>query len=254
MLFETHVHFDDKRYNEDRNEEILRCYENNVTKIVNIGADLQSSRNSVELSKKYDFVYASVGVHPHDVKDMTQQDLEEIKQLSKNKKVVAIGEIGLDYFYEYSDKESQRKWFIKQLELAKELELPVVIHSRDADNECYEIIKNNCFTPAVIHCFSGSLELARKYVELGHMIGVGGVVTFKNSKKLVEVVKGIPLDKILLETDAPYLTPEPFRGQRNSSNYLKYVAEKVADIKEILPKEVEETTYLNALSFYGIKK
>lgn len=254
MLFETHVHFDDKRYNEDRNEEILRCYENNVTKIVNIGADLQSSRNSVELSKKYDFVYASVGVHPHDVKDMTEQDLEEIKQLSKNEKVVAIGEIGLDYFYEYSDKESQRKWFIRQLELAKELDLPVVIHSRDADNECYEIIKNNCFTPAVIHCFSGSLDLARKYVDLGHMIGVGGVVTFKNAKKLVEVVKNIPLDKILLETDAPYLTPEPFRGQRNSSNYLKYVAEKVADIKEILPKEVEETTYLNALSFYGIKK
>ncbi len=253
MIFETHAHFDDKRYNEDRDEVIMECFNNDITKIVNIGADMRSSKNSVALAKKYEFVYATVGVHPHDVKNMTEKDLEQLRQWSKEEKVVAIGEIGLDYYYEYSDKASQRKWFIEQLKLANELDLPVVIHSRDADNECYEIIKEYRPKAAVIHCFAGSKELAKQYIDMGYYIGVGGVITFKNAKKLVEVVKAIPLDKILIETDAPYLTPEPHRGARNTSIYLKYVTEKVANLKEISVENVENTTFDNAMSFYRLK-
>lgn len=253
MIFETHAHYDDKRYNNDRNEILQNCYKNGITKIVNIGADMKSSKNSVELSQKYDFVYATVGVHPHDVKNMSQNDIDTLKKMSKNDKVVAIGEIGLDYYYEYSDKETQRKWFIEQLKLANELDMPVVIHSRDADNECYEIIKKYCKTKAVIHCFSGSKELALKYIELGYYIGVGGVVTFKNARRMVEVVEKIPLESVLLETDAPYLTPEPHRGERNISNYLTFVAEKVANIKNISIENVENATFNNALSFYNLK-
>lgn len=253
MIFETHVHLDDKRYKDDIEEVIKNSRSAGVSKMVNISADMKSARNSVMLTKKYDDIYATVGVHPHDVKDMTYDSLEELKELCKNDKVVAIGEIGLDYYYEYSDKESQKKWFIEQLKLANELNLPVVIHSRDADLECYEIIKNNCPQKAVIHCFSGSKELAKQYIDMGFYIGIGGVITFKNARKLVEVVQNIPLERILLETDAPYLTPEPFRGQRNSPEFLPFIVNKVSDIKNILPKEVEETTYLNALSFYNIK-
>lgn len=253
MYFESHVHLDDKRYNEDRDAEIKQNFKNGVTKVVNVGADMKSSDYSIKLSEKYDFIYATVGVHPHDVKNMTDNDLNMLKEMSKNQKVVGIGEIGLDYFYEYSNKKDQKKWFIEQLKLAMELDLPVVIHSRDADNECYEIIKKYCPKKAVIHCFSGSSELAKQYVDLGYYIGVGGVVTFKNARKLVEVVRNIPLESILIETDGPYLTPEPHRGERNSSSYLKYVAEKIANIKEIPVEKVQETTYLNGLSFYGIK-
>ncbi len=253
MIFETHAHFDDKRYNDDRHEALMECFNNDITKIVNIGADMKSSKKSVEMANQYEFVYASVGVHPHDVKNMQQKDLEQLKTWSKQEKVVAIGEIGLDYYYEYSDKETQRKWFIEQLKLANELDLPVVIHSRDADNECYEIIKEYRPKSAVIHCFSGSRELAQKYVDMGYYIGVGGVITFKNAKRLVEVVKSIPLEKILIETDAPYLTPEPHRGQRNTSVFLKYVTEKVANLKEISVENVENTTFENAMTFYRLK-
>ncbi len=253
MIFETHVHFDDKRFDDDRDEVIKESFTKGITKIVNIGADMKSSKNSVMLSNKYEYVYSTVGVHPHDVKNMTTEDLVQMKKWAKNEKVVAIGEIGLDYYYEYSDKETQRKWFIEQLKLAKELDMPVVIHSRDADNECYEIITKYRPRNAVIHCFSGSKELALKYVEMGYYIGVGGVVTFKNARKLVEVVKSIPLEKILLETDAPYLTPEPHRGERNSSIYLEYVAKKIANLKETSLENVENTTFDNAMSFYGLK-
>ncbi len=253
MIFETHVHFDDKRFNDDRDEVIKESFAKGITKIVNIGADMKSSENSVRLANKYDFVYAAVGVHPHDVKNMKNEDLLKLKEYVKNEKVVAIGEIGLDYYYEYSDKETQRKWFIEQLKLAKELDMPVVIHARDADNECYEIITKYRPKSAVIHCFSGSKELAMKYVDMGYYIGVGGVVTFKNAKKLIEVVKAVPLEKILLETDAPYLTPEPHRGDRNSSIYLEYVAKKIANLKEISVEKVENTTFESAMSFYGLK-
>ncbi len=253
MIFESHAHYDDKRYKNDVDKVLKNCYEEGITKIVNIGADINTSINSVKLAKKYDFVYATVGVHPHDVQDMTNEDIEILRELSNEEKVLAIGEIGLDYYYEHSDKPSQRKWFKEQLKLANELDMPVIIHSRDADNECYEIVKEFCPKKAVIHCFSGSKELAMKYIELGCYIGVGGVVTFKNAKKLIEVVKAIPLDRILLETDAPYLTPEPYRGERNVSTYLKIVAEKVANLKEISIENVENTTFDNAMSFYGLK-
>ncbi len=253
MIFESHAHYDDKRYKNDREKVLRNCYENDITKIVNIGADMKSSLKSVELSKEFDFVYATVGVHPHDVKNMTEDDLKTLKKLANEEKVVAIGEIGLDYYYEYSDRESQKKWFIEQLKLAIELNMPVVIHSRDADQECFDIMKEYKPKKAVIHCFSGSKELALEYVKLGYYIGIGGVITFKNAKKLVEVVKAIPLEKILLETDAPYLTPEPHRGERNISNYLKYVAEKVANLKEISVKNVEDTTFSSTMSFYNLK-
>ncbi len=212
---------------------LTSCYNDGITKIVNVGADMESSKKSVEIANKYNFVYATVGVHPHDVKNMSENDLKVLEDLTKEEKVLAIGEIGLDYYYEYSDKQTQRKWFVKQLELAKKLDLPVVIHSRDADNECYEIVKEYRPKSAVIHCFSGSKELALKYVEMGYYIGIGGVVTFNNARKLVEVAKNIPLEKILVETDAPYLTPVPHRGERNISNYLKFVTRKIAEVKEV---------------------
>ncbi len=254
MIFESHAHYDSSKFKDDSDEIITNCYKNNVTKIVNIGADMKSSKTSVDLANKYDFVYAAVGVHPHDVKSMTEDDIETLKQYVLNEeKVVAIGEIGLDYYYDYSDRESQRKWFERQLELANELDMPVVIHSRDADQECYEIIKKYKPKKAVIHCFSGSKELAKLYVDMGYYIGVGGVVTFKNSRKLVEVVENIPLESILLETDAPYLSPEPNRGQRNDSTNIKYISRTIAKIKGISPDTVENVTFCNAMSLYNLK-
>ncbi len=254
MIFESHAHYDNSKFDEDRDEIITKCYKDNVTKIVNIAADMPSCKTSIELAKKYDYVYATVGVHPHDVQEMTDRDIDTLRNYVLNEdKVVAIGEIGLDYYYDYSDRPSQRKWFEKQLELANELDIPVVIHSRDADQECYEIIKKYRPKKAVIHCFSGSKELAKLYVDMGYYIGVGGVVTFKNSRKLVEVVQNIPLESILLETDAPYLSPEPNRGKRNDSTNIKFISRNIAKIKGVSPDTVENVTFCNAMSLYNLK-
>lgn len=252
MYFDSHAHYDDERFEEDRESLLESLKEKGVDFVVNAAADMSSCHTSLALAEKYAFIYSSIGVHPHDVKDLTEADLEEMKQLAAHKKVVAIGEIGLDYYYDNSPREEQRIWFMKQLLLAKELDLPVIIHSRDASQETFDLIVESGVKEGVIHCFSGSYELAKEYVKRGFYIGVGGSLTFKNARKTVEVVEGIELDHILIETDCPYLTPVPHRGKRNDSSYLKYVVQKIAEIKGISEDEVARVSCQNAKLLFRI--
>jgi TatD DNase family protein len=253
MYFESHAHYNDKRYNIDRNELLNRLNEECIDCIINVGASMGSSLDSVRLSQQYDFIYAAVGVHPHDVKDVRPGDIEELKRLTKFEKTVAVGEIGLDYYYDYSDREMQKHYFKKQLELANEVDLPVIIHSREAAQDTFEIIGYSKVRRGVIHCYSGSKEMAHDYIDMGFYLGIGGVVTFKNAKILIDVVDSVPIERILLETDCPYLTPEPFRGERNDSAKLKYVADKIARIKNITTEEVVRITNINAKSLFKIR-
>ena len=202
------------------------------------------------MADKYDYVYAAVGVHPHELYDMSSQTIDKLRKLSEHKKVVAIGEIGLDYHYDTHPREFQRFWFIQQLRLAEETGLPVVIHSREASQDTFDIIERSKVRRGSIHCYSGSPEMAKEYVKMGFHIGVGGVVTFPNAKKLVETVEAIPLESILIETDCPYLAPAPNRGKRNDSRNLKYIVEKIAEIKKLSPEEVAEVTENNAKSLF----
>ncbi|WP_458398315.1 TatD family hydrolase [Anaerotignum sp.] len=245
--FESHAHYDDRRFREDR-EELLKelLPASGVSQIINIGCDVKSSEMSVRMADKYDYIYAAVGVHPHELYDMSSQTIEKLRKLSEHKKVVAIGEIGLDYHYDTHPREFQRFWFIQQLRLAEETGLPVVIHSREASQDTFDIIERSKVRHGSIHCYSGSAEMAKDYVKMGFHIGVGGVVTFPNAKKLVEVVEAIPIESILIETDCPYLAPAPNRGKRNDSSNLKYVVEKIAEIKGMTPEKVAEITKKNA--------
>lgn len=253
MLFETHAHYDDARYDEDRDFLLSSFPDHGIAYVVNAGADMQTSRIGVELAGRYDFVYAAVGVHPHEARNMTDNDLNTLAEYAKNPKVVAIGEIGLDYFYEHSEKEQQRYWFGEQLRLCKELAMPVIIHSRDATAETLDFVKKSGLDHGVIHCFSGSVETARQYVEMGFYIGVGGMVTFPKAKTIKEVVADIPLDRLVLETDCPYLAPVPHRGKRNDSRYLTFIAEQVAEIKGVTPETVAEVTLRNGKRLYRIE-
>lgn len=252
MYFDSHAHYNDERFDEDRDTLLNRVHEEGVEYIINIGADMDSSKASVELADKYSFIYATVGVHPHDVSGMTMEDLETLEEMARLPKVVGIGEIGLDYYYNLSSSEDQIKWFKLQLELAKRLDLPVSIHSREACQLTFDIIKESGVKEGVIHCFSGSRELAIEYVKRGFYIGIGGSLTFKNARKTVEVVESIPLDKILIETDCPYLTPVPHRGKRNDSSYLPFVIDKIAEIKGITSDEVCKITLNNAKKLFRI--
>lgn len=256
MIYETHAHYDDEKFDEDRVEllsHLLR--ENGIGTVVNVGASLRGCKASIELAEKYEDVYASVGIHPEDVDNLTEKDLEWLKSVATHEKVVAIGEIGLDYYWvkEEEARANQRYWFERQLEIADIVDLPVIIHSRDACDDTLYTIRNynKRSVPGIIHCFSYSKEIAVEYIKMGWYIGVGGVVTFKNGKKLVETVKEIPLDRIVLETDAPYMAPEPHRGTRNCSIYLHEVAAKIAEIKNVSIEEVERVTYENALKIYS---
>lgn len=253
MYFESHAHYDDARYNEDRDEVLPKMHKEGIDYVVNVGADMASSLASIKLSQKYDFVYASVGVHPHEAKEMQDKDFETLKEYCKNEKVVAIGEIGLDFYYDHSPRDIQRQIFTKQLNLCEIVTKPVIIHSREAAQECFDIIKESKVRKGVIHAFAGSAEMANEYIKMGFYIGVGGVVTFKNARKLVEVVEAIPLESILIETDAPYLSPMPLRGTRNISQNLSYITEKIAQIKQISVQKVAETTRKNALSLFDTK-
>lgn len=254
MIFETHGHYDDEQFDEDREQLISEFLEKDIDKVMNVGADMQSSRNSVELAGKYPHFYAAVGVHPSEVGDLTEDDMQALKQMTlENPKVKAIGEIGLDYHFDDDPpRDVQKKWFIRQLELAQELGMPIIIHSRDAASDTMEILKDmdGGRNGGVIHCYSYSVEQAREYIKMGFHIGVGGVVTFKNSRKLQEVVEDIPLEKIVLETDSPYMAPVPFRGTRNSALNIPYIAEKIAEIKGVPVEKVYETTYANAMEMY----
>lgn len=255
MFFDSHAHYDDKRFSKDRYKIIENAHKAGVEYIMNVGADLKTSADSIALAEKYPFVYAAVGVHPHDVKNLEEEDIEKLYGLANQDKVMAFGEIGLDYFYDKSERELQKEWFIEQMELAKELELPIIVHSRDAAKDTFDILrdyKGNMFG-GVIHCFGGSAEQAKEYVKDGYYLGIGGVVTFKNAKKTVEVVREIPMDHLVIETDCPYLAPEPYRGKRNDSTYLKYIAETIAEIKNISAEEVARITTENAKKLYGIE-
>ncbi|MBQ7481357.1 MAG: TatD family hydrolase [Lachnospiraceae bacterium] len=253
MIFETHAHYDDPAFDRDRDRLLALLKDEGIAPIVNIGASIESTKSTVELAHRYDHVYAAIGVHPSDCGDLTENDIEWLKDLSSDEKVVAIGEIGLDYHYDEPDREIQKKWFIRQLELARETSLPIVVHSRDAAQDTYEIIKDFRGLRGVIHCFSYSAELAREYVKMGYYIGVGGVVTFKNGRKLHEVVKEIPLESIVVETDAPYLSPEPYRGRRNSSAFIPYIIERIADLKNVSYETVERALYDNATDLYKVR-
>lgn len=256
MIFDTHAHFDDERFNEDRDELFENMQNSGVAGIVNVGATLQGCYDSVDLSMKYPFVYSAVGIHPNEVLilEENEDNFSRLKEMAVKEKVVAIGEIGLDYYWDEPDREIQKKWFRRQIGLAKELGKPINVHSRDAAADTLSIIKQEEAKKVggIIHCFSYGVEIAREYIDLGFYLGIGGVVTFKNSKKLKEVVDFLPTDRIVVETDSPYLSPEPFRGTRNNSEKIRYVLESIAQIKGLTYEEIEEITYDNALRVYGI--
>lgn len=255
MLIDSHVHLDDKRFNKDRDNLIKGLKDDGIEMVINIGADLQTSIASVSLAEKYDNVYAVVGVHPHSAKEVDESTIEILKSFASREKVLAIGEIGLDFHYDNSPRDVQKKWFIEQLKLAKEVDLPVVIHTREAMQETFDILKEaqDGTLRGVLHCYSGSVEMALEYIKLGFYISIAGPVTFNNSRVLKEVVKAIPLDKLLVETDCPYLTPEPNRGKRNEPAYVKYVAGEIAEIKGISFEELAKATNNNTKELFGIK-
>lgn len=254
MIFDTHAHYDDDAFDEDREELIKAILESDIKRIVNVGANLKTSQNSIDLANKYDLFYAAVGVHPDDCDEVDDAGIDKLREMSKEKKVVAIGEIGLDYYWHKDNPDIQKEAFKRQIELAKELSLPIIIHSREAARDTMDILTetNAGVNSGVVHCFSYSPEIALEAIKLGFYVGVGGVVTFKNAKKLKETVEQIPLEKIVLETDCPYLAPVPFRAKRNSSLYLEYVVEEIAMLKQTDPETVKEITYKNALDMYKL--
>lgn len=253
-IFESHAHYDSSKFAEDREELLNSMQENEVGTIINVGASWKSVTSVIELAEKYQFVYAALGLHPDEVGDLNEERFAFLKEQCRKEKVVAIGEIGLDYYWDNESHDIQKKWFVRQLELARELDLPVIIHSRDAAEDTLEIMKEHAQgLRGVIHCFSYSKELAEEYVKMGFHIGIGGVVTFKNGKKLKEVAEVVPLERILLETDCPYLAPEPYRGKRNSSLYIPHIAQAIADIKGITYEEVVAQTEQNGKLLFGIQ-
>ena len=249
-IFETHAHYEDVKFDSDREELLALLPKQNIEYVINVGSNLETTRKSIELAKQYDFIYAAVGVHPSDIAELNESTFEELKEVADYEKTVAIGEIGLDYHW-YKDtlvQEKQREWFKCQMLLAKEKNLPVIIHSRDAAEDTMKVMKEVKAEeiPGVIHCYSYSLEMARQFIKMGYYIGIGGVLTFKNAKKLKEVAAEIPLERILLETDCPYMAPEPHRGERNSSLYIPHVIEKLAEIRNITKEEIIAITNENA--------
>ena len=250
MIFETHAHYDDERFEEDGDSLLCSMKEKGIGRIINVGASIESSRTTLALADNYDFVYAAVGVHPSDIGGLNEETFSWLCEQTKNDKTVAVGEIGLDYYWDKEDQilKQQRYWFQRQLELARRAGLPVIIHSRDAAADTLAVMKSVHAKeiPGVIHCYSYSRELSKEFLEMGYYIGVGGVVTFKNARKLRETVESYPIDHILLETDCPYMAPEPHRGERNDSSYIPYIAAKIAEIKGISTEEVERITEQNA--------
>lgn len=256
-IFETHAHYTDEKFDIDRDEVLSDMKNNNVEYIVEIGDCLDRSIKAVELASHYEFMYAAVGIHPECVDEMNDNDYDELIKLieEKNKnKIVAVGEIGLDYYYTKDNKEKQIEVFKKQLDIALKYDMPVVIHSREASKDTFDIVKEYCSKGlrGIVHCFAESLELAKEYEKLGMYIGVGGVVTFKNGRKLAEVVENLNMKNFVIETDSPYLSPEPNRGQRNDSRNLKYVVKKIAELKNISEDEVINITNENAHKIYNI--
>lgn len=254
MLIDSHAHLDDSRFDRDRDKLIKSLKELGVDLVINPGADLNSSIKAVSLSEKYDNIYAAVGVHPHSAKEMDESTIEILKSFTNREKVIAIGEIGLDYYYDNSPRDIQQKRFIEQLNLAKEVDLPVIIHTREATKDTFHILKEaqDGNLEGVMHCFSGSVEMAMEYIKLGFYISLAGPVTFKNARVSKEVAKAVPLDKLMIETDAPYLTPEPYRGKRNEPFYVRYVAGTIAELRGISFEEVAKQTSENTKKLFRI--
>lgn len=264
MLFDSHAHINSERFDQDREELVNAIVDAKMSYIMDVGYDLESSVNAVKHAEKFPWCYAAVGCHPHDTNTMDEATLIMFKGLAKKNKVQAIGEIGLDYYYDHSEREVQQYWFRRQIQLALELKMPIIIHDRDANDDVMTILKEEgVFSKArldlfggdaklLLHCFSGSKELAQQYIKLGATISIAGPVTYKNARKTVEVVESLPLEKLLIETDSPYLTPEPFRGKRNIPPYVEHTAAKIAEIKGISYEEVVKTTCQNAKNFFNI--
>lgn len=252
MIIDTHAHYDDKAFEEDRDEVLMDLEAHGVHRVINSGSSLAACRRTMEMAEQYPFVYGSLGIHPSDTADLTEEDMEWLARQSGAGKCVAIGEIGLDYYWDEPDRQIQKKWFARQLRLAREAGLPVVIHSREAARDTLDIMRAEQaeLVGGVIHCYSYSRELARDFLDLGFYFGIGGVVTFKNARKLKETVEYLPMDRILLETDSPYLSPAPNRGRRNDSRNLPRVVTEIARLKGIAEDEVERVTTENALRLY----
>ncbi len=276
MLFDSHAHINNDTYTQEEREALISEIEaSDLSYVMDIGFDLESSLRAAEDAKRLPWCYAAVGVHPHDTKTMDDEMLGRIRALAGKEKVMAIGEIGLDFYYNHSDEQTQEYWFRKQIQLANELKMPIVIHSREADQKTMDILKEEgAFSDercgwfpkrtgadgkeekdarVLLHCFSGSRELGQQYIKLGATLSVAGPVTYKNNRKTVEVVEAIPIEYLLVETDSPYLTPVPFRGKPNKSPYVEYTTRKVAEIKGIEYEEAARKTLENAKVFFGIK-
>lgn len=266
MLFDSHAHINAEAFDEDRDAVVKAIELAEMAYVMDIGCDLASSVKAVENARKYSWCYAAVGCHPHDAKTMDESMLLMFKGLAKKEKVQAIGEIGLDYHYDHSDRETQKFWFARQIQLALELKMPIIIHDREANDDVMRILKEEGVfskerrdqfdgdAKLLLHCFSGSKELAEQYLKLGATLSIAGPITYKNARKGIEVVQAIPLDRLLIETDSPYLTPEPLRGKRNMPPYVQYTAAKIAEIKEISYEEVMEKTCCNAKKFFDINE
>ena len=251
-IFDSHAHYDDERYDGEREQVIENLFDNGVCGIINIGCTLERSQKSVDFADKYEKFYAAVGIHPEDVEDLPSDYLETLRKWTENKKVVAIGEIGLDYHYEGYNREKQIEVFKEQLELAKTLDMPVIIHSRDATEDCMAILKE--YKPkGVMHCFSGSAQTAKEVLALGMSLSFTGVLTFKNARRALEALEVVPMDRLLLETDCPYMAPEPFRGKRCDSGMIPYIAEKIAEVKGLDAQSVLNTCTENTKKLFGIE-
>lgn len=254
-IFESHAHYDDEKFDEDREVLIEEIKKSGVTKLISAGYSLEGSLHSLELSKKYDFIYSTVGISPNDIEDTYLEDINKIEELLKtsNSKIVAVGEIGLDYHYD-TDKDKQKEAFIKQIELANRYDLPIVIHTRDAVMDTLQILKEHPVNnKGVFHCCPFNRELVKEALKIGFYISFSGTVTFKNSKNAKEIVEMVPIDRFFVETDSPYLSPEPMRGRRNDSRNLKYIIDKIAEYKCIKPEEVAKNSYNNALKLFKMQ-
>ena len=253
MIFETHAHYDDEAFAEDREALLSELPKKGIGRVVNIGASLASCETTLKLMEKYPFVYGALGIHPSETAELNEENFARLKDWCMHEKCVAVGEIGLDYHWPEPEREIQKKWFVRQLDLARRLKLPVVIHSRDAAKDTVDIMKEQHAEElgGIIHCFAYTKETAEIFLNMGFYFGIGGVITFKNAKKLKEAVEFIPLDRIVVETDSPYLAPEPNRGKRNSSLNLTYILEEIAAIKHVTREEVEKITWQNAIKIYN---
>lgn len=256
MIFDSHAHYNDSKFNDDKDAVLESLKERNVGYIMNVADSMKSLDKVLEIANKYPFVFASVGVHPEETQNLTESDIDILFKYTKLPKVKAIGEIGLDYYWDSVERNIQKKWFSRQIQLAKEVGLPIIVHDRDAHGDTIDILKseNARDVGGIVHCFSGSCEMAREVLNLGMYVGIGGTVTFKNARKMKEVAQYVPLESIVLETDAPYLAPEPFRGKRNSSDLIRYVIEEISRIKGVAEEEVEEITFKNAKRIYRIEE